>query len=171
MASNAAPAFLADGRGWGEIGRAQALQAMAANQLPNVLMNPVLLKPIDGRMRVQVDGVAVAQENWRSYANEFPIWPSLLINASRSRYRRIRLDVCIIEGAGSCVELNLVERDLSNLPLMNRHQAPWILVGDIDRGGIYAQVLEYGLAFADDVWDRCRAVVVNRLQGDVDFFG
>ena len=171
MASNAAPALMADASGgWGEIGRAQAVQAAAANVLPSVLMNPILLKPIDGQMRVHVDGKVVAHEDWRAYRQRTADCADLIDKRLTELVAGHQAEVCLIEGAGSCVELNLIDQDVANLPLLNRHQAPWVLVGDIDRGGIYAQVLGVQACLPPSVWQRCVGVVVNRLRGDPAFF-
>lgn len=170
MASNAAPALLSADQGWGEIGRAQALQAMASRKLPSVLMNPILLKPIDGRMRIHIDGQVVAQEGWQAYKSRTNALAHLIDERLRENITKHQADICLVEGAGSCVELNLADQDLANLSLINRHNAPWVLVGDIDRGGIYAQILGVRACLSREVWDRCCAVVVNRLRGDPQFF-
>jgi adenosylcobyric acid synthase len=121
-------------------------------------------------MRVQVDGAAVAQETWRSYAARVPELSHIIDQRLRALIEKHEASVCLLEGAGSCVELNLADQDLANFALINRYQAPWILVGDIDRGGIYAQVLGVRACLSAEVWSRCTAVVVNRLRGDVSFF-
>ena len=174
MASNAAPALLrqdeAQGKTWGEIGRAQALQASAAGLLPSVLMNPILLKPIEGRMRVHLDGKVAAQEGWQAYKQRTPDLADFIDRRLAELCVSHGADICLIEGAGSCVELNLAKQDLANLALINRYLAPWILVGDIDRGGIYAQILGVRACLESAVWDRCVGVVINRLRGDPQFF-
>ena len=133
-------------------------------------MNPILLKPIEGKMRVHIDGEKVAQEGWKDYKRRTPELALLVDSRLRELISSHQAEVALVEGAGSCVELNLAHQDLGNLALMDRHQSDWILVGDIDRGGIYAQILGVRECLSAQTWNRCRGVVINRLRGDAEFF-
>src|SRR4051794_20249388 len=131
MSNNAA--VCADGS---EIGRAQALQAAAAGVEPTADMNPVLLKPeADARSQVIVLG-----RPWRTlragsyYRRRDELWP--VVTAALERLRA-GCDLVIIEGAGSPVELNLRSLDIVNMAIARHARAPVLLVGDIDRGGIF----------------------------------
>src|SRR5437773_10490347 len=135
MALNAS--VTADG---GEIGRAQAAQAEAAGVEPSVDMNPILLKPEAGdRSQVVVLGRAVASVSWSEYARRQPeLLP--LVAESLARLRGA-FDLVIIEGAGSPAEINLRDCDIVNMPVARLAGAPVLMVGDIDRGGVFAALL------------------------------
>jgi len=169
MATNSEPALCGDG-GWGEIGTGQALQAAACGLVPDVRMNPVLLKPDAGAMQVVVNGRAIARETWRDYGARVPGLRRLAVDALRGLERDHEAECTLIEGAGSCVELNLWPRELGNLSLVDELACPWILVADIDRGGVYAQIVGVRELVGTGRWSRCRAVVVNRLRGEEAFF-
>lgn len=92
------------------------------------------------------------------------------MEAHASLVKRTAADVVVVEGAGSCVEMNLMDRDIVNLPLVRRLQCPWLLVADIDKGGVFAQIVgTKALVDAAD-WELCCGVVVNRLRGDPKYF-
>ena len=153
----------------GEIGRAQAAQAEAAGIEPRVTMNPVLLKPeADTRSQIVVLGRATgsyaAREYWRGRSR---LWPVI-----RSSLRSLRkeFEVVVIEGAGSPAELNLRRHDLANMRVAREADAAVLLVGEIERGGIFAQLLgTLDLLPADDR-RRVRALVVNKFRGDRALF-
>ena len=126
-------------RGGGEIGRAQVAQAEACGLEPEPAMNPILLKPNGGSSQVVVNGRVWKTLPPRSYYAHFDeLLPQVL-----AAYADLasRFEVVVIEGAGSVSELNLREFDLVNLGLVTRIQAPWLLVADIERGGVFASVL------------------------------
>jgi len=160
MALNAA--VTADG---GEIGRAQAAQAAAAGVEPTVGMNPILLKPEPGdRSQLVVLGRAVASVSWSEYARRQPeLLP--LVAESLARLRGA-FDLVIIEGAGSPAEINLRDCDIVNMPVARLAGAPVLLVGDIDRGGVFAALL--GTLDLLEPHDRARVagLIVNRFRGD-----
>ena len=159
MSLNAAVA--ADG---GEIGRAQAVQALAAGVDASVDMNPILLKPeADDRSQVVIRGRVAATVDWRGYGRMAPtLWP--VIVESLERLRRTH-DLVVIEGAGSPAEINL-ECDLANMRVAALAEAPVLLVGDIDRGGVFAALVgTLALLHADDR-ARVAGIVVNRFRGD-----
>jgi adenosylcobyric acid synthase len=153
----------------GEIARAQAMQAEACDLEPTAAMNPILLKP-SGRNAAQVilDGRPVGmfeaaeyrkefEGNWRHVAGVLDGW-------------RERCDVLVLEGAGSPVELNLMDRDLANLRPIRHLDGRWLLVGDIDRGGIFAQLAgTWNLLPAADR-PRGLGAIVNRFRGDLALF-
>jgi len=152
-----------------EIGRSQAVQAVAAGVDPSAEMNPVLLKP-ESNARSQV---IVMGRPWRTvsageyYHHKAELWPQ--ITAALDRLRATH-EVVVIEGAGSPAELNLRASDLVNMAVARYAQAPVLLVGDIDRGGIFAQLL--GTLWLLECEERAlvRALVVNKFRGDMALF-
>ena len=149
-----------------EIGRAQALQALAAGLRPTVDMNPILLKP-EGERRSQIvlRGRPVARVDFQSYAG----YRERCIKAIDTSLDSLgaRHDLLIIEGAGSPAEINLMDRDLANMFVARRTDAEVVLVGDIDRGGVFASFVGT-LALLDDA-DRKRVAgfIINRFRGDI----
>ena len=122
----------------GEIGRAQVVQAEAAGVLPSVHMNPILLKPSSNHSsQVVVRGEVIGHMETMDY-QEFK---RRLRKIVRESYEILadRYDVVVIEGAGSCCEMNLKEDDLVNLPFAKQINTPCVLVADIDKGGVFAQ--------------------------------
>ncbi len=153
----------------GEIGRAQALQAIAAGVEPTVEMNPVLLKP-ESDMRSQV---VVLGKAWRTLpAGEFYRQKDVLWNAvTRSLDLLLsRYDLVIIEGAGSSAELNLRHGDIVNMAVAKYAAAPVLLVGDIERGGIFAQLLGTLWLLPPDERRLVRGLIVNKFRGDAGLF-
>ena len=164
MSNNAA--VCADGA---EIGRAQAVQAAAAGVEPTADMNPVLLKPeADARSQVIVLG-----RPWRTlraagyYRRKEELWP--VVTAALDRLRAV-YDLVIIEGAGSPAELNLDSFDIVNMAIARHARAPVLLAGDIDRGGVFAQLL--GTLWLLPPEDRAlvRGLIVNKFRGDRALF-
>lgn len=168
MSNNAAPAEGVGGGGalsWGEIGRAQAVQAEACRRAPHVDMNPILLKPTSERgAQVVVGGVPVGHLSARDYRARRGEW----WEAVTAAYARLSAtaDLVVIEGAGSPAEINLRAGDLVNMAMAHHADAPVLLVGDIDRGGVFASL--YGTVQLLDERDRARiaGLVVNRFRGD-----
>jgi adenosylcobyric acid synthase len=149
----------------GEIGRAQAAQAAAAGIEATVDMNPILLKPEPGyRSQVVVRGRAITSVTWREYQHmQAELWP--IVAESLGRLRRA-CDLIVIEGAGSPAEINLRDSDIVNMKVARLADAPVLLVGDIDRGGVFAALL--GTLALLDPADRARVggLIVNRFRGD-----
>ena len=148
-----------------EIGRAQASQAAAARAEPEVAMNPILLKPSAGRTtQVVVRGKARTTASAMSYGGmKKNLMPVVL--ESLSDLRR-RFDVVVCEGAGSPAEINLRENDLANMGLARAAGLPVLLVGDIDRGGLFASL--YGTLALLSPEDQCLVAgfLVNKFRGD-----
>ena len=163
MSNNSAIAISADGRG-GEIGRAQALQAAACGLAPDVRFNPVLLKPgSDHSSQVIVLGEAVGSIN---AANFHDLKPQLAATAfdTLAALRR-DVDVVICEGAGSPAEINLREGDFVNMGLARAAGLPTIVVGDIDRGGVFAALFgTLALLDADDQ-RHIAGFLINKFRG------
>jgi adenosylcobyric acid synthase len=160
MSLNAA--VTADG---GEIGRAQAAQAHSARIEPTVDHNPILLKPeADDRSQLVVMGRAVATVTFREYGRMLAgLVPT--VAACLERLRRTH-DVVVIEGAGSAAEINLAGVDLVNMRVARMAEAPVLLVGDIDRGGVLAAFV--GTLALLEAADRARVAgfIVNKFRGD-----
>ncbi|MFA6109334.1 MAG: cobyric acid synthase [Candidatus Latescibacterota bacterium] len=153
----------------GEIGRAQASQAAACGLEPHPDMNPILLKPTSEKgCQVVVNGRVWRDLSATAYYDEMPF----LWSAALEAFARLssQCDVVVIEGAGSVAELNLWTRDLVNLPFAEKVSARGLLVGDIDRGGIFASVAgTYWLL--PEPWRRLLpCFAVNRFRGDRRLF-
>jgi adenosylcobyric acid synthase len=159
MSLNAA--VTADGR---EIGRAQAAQAEAAGLEPTADMNPILLKPEgDDRSQVVVGGVPVGRMSFREYGRRRAEWIRV-VEESLGRLRQGH-DLVLIEGAGSPAEINLGD-DIVNMPIARLAQAPVLLVGDIDRGGVFAAFVGTLELLAPEDRARVAGFIVNKFRGD-----
>ncbi|MEM8739948.1 MAG: cobyric acid synthase, partial [Pseudomonadota bacterium] len=164
MSNNAA--VTADG---GEIGRAQALQALAAGRDPIIDMNPVLLKPeTETGAQVILQGRRVASVKARDYA---ALKPQLMPPVLQS-FRRLAAsaDLVLVEGAGSPAEVNLRAGDIANMGFARAAGVPVLLVGDIDRGGVIAQLV--GTQAVLDPADAAMIAgfLINKFRGDVSLF-
>ncbi|WP_448255225.1 cobyric acid synthase [Ottowia oryzae] len=154
-----------DGMAWGEIGSAQYFQALAARAVPDVRMNPLLLKPeADTRSQVVLMGQAHAELSalpWRGRSER--VWPQI---AAALDALRAENDVVMIEGAGSPAEINLMASDVVNLRVARHADARCLLVADIDRGGAFAHL--YGTWALLPEADRARIAgfVLNKFRGD-----
>jgi adenosylcobyric acid synthase len=148
-----------------EIGRAQGAQAAAAGIEPEAAMNPILLKPM-GERKSQV---IVMGHPWRvldavDYQGTKPELVGIVLEALDDLRRRF--DVVILEGAGSPAEINLMEGDLVNLGLADRAGIAAVVVGDIDRGGVFAHLFGTVELLPNDLRRRVRGFVINKLRGD-----
>ncbi len=152
-----------------EMGRAQVMQAEAACTEPSVLMNPILLKPSsDIGSQVIVNGEVVGNMTAAEY---FKRKKEYIPNIMRA-YGQLaeRYDIIVIEGAGSPVELNLKKDDIVNMGMAKMADAPVLLVGDIDRGGVFAQLLGTLMLLEEDERRRVKGLVVNKFRGDKRLF-
>ncbi len=152
-----------------EIGRAQAMQAESAGLEPTVLMNPILLKPTDDTgSQVIVNGKV--RRNMK--AAEYFRHKKELIPDILSAYNTLasQHDIIVIEGAGSAAELNLKADDIVNMGLAKLVDSPVLLVGDIDRGGIFAQLLGTLMLIEQDERERIKGLIVNKFRGDKTIF-
>ncbi|MHB1557043.1 MAG: cobyric acid synthase [Isosphaeraceae bacterium] len=164
MSNNAA--VCADGS---EIGRSQAVQAAAAGIEPTADMNPILLKPeADSHSQVVVEG-----RPWRTlaareyYRHRDGLWP--VVTAALARLRAA-YELVIIEGAGSPAEINLRRGEIVNMAVARHAESPVLLVGDIDRGGVFAQLLGTLWLLEPEERGLIRGLVVNKFRGDPSLF-
>ena len=150
-----------------EMGRAQIVQAEAARIVPHVDMNPVLLKPAGaGGSQIVLLGKAVGNRNGRA-AQTGP--EDLFGEAARAcdRLRR-RCGVIVIEGAGSCAEVNLLAKDYINCRMAAHAGAPVLLVADIDRGGVFAQIVGTLACLPEENQNQIKGFIINRFRGELD---
>jgi len=155
--------------GGGEIGRAQVAQAEACGLEPTVDMNPILLKPTgEAGSQVIVQGQVWKNLTAREYYENYEFLSSKVDDS----YRRLaaQYDFIVMEGAGSVAELNLRRTDLVNLGLAQKFNAPVLLVGDIDRGGIFASIYGTLALLPPEEATLVRAFAVNRFRGDPSLF-
>ena len=149
----------------GEFGRAQAVQAEAARVAPTVEMNPILLKPEGNRKsQVVVMGKPVAVASAREYYEmKMSLWP--LVTQALDRLRS-QYDIVVIEGAGSPAEINLKEHEIVNMRVARYAHAPVIIVGDIDRGGVFASLVGTMALLEPEEQELVKAFVINKFRGD-----
>lgn len=153
----------------GELGRAQILQARAARKAPHVDMNPVLLKP---RSQTGAEVIVLGQPAGTRTAAQYFGGPNPLAEVAMAALDRLAAahELIVMEGAGSPVELNLMARDFVNLRPARRLSAGLVLVADIDKGGVYAQVKGTVDLLPEEDRARLLGVVVNRFRGDISLF-
>lgn len=153
----------------GEMGRAQIVQAEAARIAPHVDMNPVLLKPSTNTgAQVVLHGKPMGNAEARDY---FTATDDLFGKAFASLKRlRSSYDLIVMEGAGSCAEVNLRAQDFVNFRMAHAADAPVILVADIDRGGVFAQIIGTLDVIPEEDRRRIQGIIINRFRGDPDLF-
>ncbi len=165
MSNNAA--VCADGS---EIGRAQALQAIASGLAPTADMNPILIKPeADSSSQIILMGRPWRTLEARTYYQKKAIWWEYVTTALDRLCASH--DLVIIEGAGSPAELNLRASDIVNMAVARYAHAPVLLVGDVDRGGIFAQLLGTLWLLEPEERALVRGFLVNKFRGDLSLFG
>lgn len=148
-----------------EMGRAQVMQAEAAGIKPSVLMNPILLKPTnDVGSQVIVNGEVLGTMSARDYFQ----YKKKLIPDIMKAYETLdaQYDILVIEGAGSPAEINLKEEDIVNMGMAKLAKAPVLLVGDIDRGGVFAQLIGTLMLLEPDEQAMVKGLIINKFRGD-----
>ena len=148
-----------------EMGRAQVMQAEAAGVEPVAAMNPILLKPTTHvGSQVIVNGEVLGNMSARDYF----AYKKQLIPEIKKAFRELEKDndIIVIEGAGSPAEINLRENDIVNMGLAELLDAPVILVGDIDRGGVFAQLLGTLMLLEESEKERVKGLIINKFRGD-----
>lgn len=164
MSNNAA--VTSDG---GEIGRAQALQARACGVAAHTDMNPVLLKPqSEVGAQIVVQGKIYGSAKARDYQK---LKPQLMTPVLESFERiKARCDLVLVEGAGSAAEVNLRGHDIANMGFASAADVPVVLMGDIDRGGVIAQIVGTKAVLSPEDAARIKGFLVNRFRGDPSLF-
>ena len=149
----------------GEMGRAQVVQAEAAGIAPDVRMNPILLKPTtDVGSQVIVRGVVQGNMTAMEYYQRKQEYIPAIMEAYNSL--AAEYDIIVIEGAGSPAEINLKQEDIVNMGLAKLVDAPVLLVGDIDRGGVFAQLYGTIALLEEEERNRVKGTIVNKFRGD-----
>lgn len=149
-----------------EMGRAQVVQAEAAGIEPEVYMNPILLKPTtDRKSQVIVNGKVLKNMDARDY---FAFKHNLKEDIMKAyNYIRENYEISILEGAGSPAEINLKEDDIVNTGMAEMADAPVLLVGDIDRGGVFASLYGTVMLLEERERARIKGIIINKFRGDV----
>lgn len=150
-----------------EMGRAQVMQAEAAGIEPLAVMNPILLKPMNDCgsqviLNGEVQGVMSAAEYYRHKKDYLPIIKKAYDHLDQ------RFDIIVIEGAGSPAEINLKDQDIVNMGMAELVDAPVLLVGDIDRGGVFAQIVGTLELLEEQERKRVKGAVINKFRGDIE---
>ncbi|HEX7445301.1 MAG TPA: cobyric acid synthase CobQ [Methanothrix sp.] len=153
-----------------EIGIAQAVQAWAARAEPNEFMNPILLKPKGDRTsQVIVLGKPLADKSAEEYYRDIEELKEVVDSSVKELEKDY--DYIIVEGAGGAAEINLYERDLANIYVARLLQAPIILVGDIERGGVFASLFGTVELLPEDIRPLVKGLVINKFRGDPAILG
>ena len=148
-----------------EMGRAQVMQAEAAGMTPMVCMNPILLKPTNHTgSQVIVNGEVLGNMSARDYF----AFKKQLVPDIKKAFKKLEeyAEIIVIEGAGSPAEINLKQNDIVNMGMAEMVDAPVLLVGDIDRGGVFAQLLGTLMLLEEKEKKRVKGLVINKFRGD-----
>lgn len=154
----------------GEIGRAQALQAKAANVALDVDFNPILLKPnSDTGAQVIIHGKVIPTKKGTMEATQYHDYKTVAMNAVLESHQRLiqQYQVIIVEGAGSPAEINLREGDIANMGFAEAVDCPVIIIADIDKGGVFAHLVGTLMLLSQSEQDRVIGFVINRFRGDI----
>jgi len=150
-----------------EMGRAQVLQAYACGLQPEAYMNPILLKPTsDKKCQIIVNGKVWGNSTAMEYHNIKLNFKDMLIKQFNEMEKNF--DIIVMEGAGSPAEINLRDRDIVNMGMAELVDAPVILIGDIDKGGVFASLAGTMLLLKDDERKRVKGTIINKFRGDVE---
>ena len=150
-----------------EMGRAQVMQAEACRLEPDCRMNPVLLKPTsDQGSQVILNGQVYGNLSAQDFYDRKPVFKEAIKKAYDSLASEY--DVIVLEGAGSPAEINLKDNDLVNMGMAQMSDSPVLLVGDIDRGGVFASLAGTMLLFDEEEKKRVKGVVINKFRGDLE---
>jgi adenosylcobyric acid synthase len=150
----------------GEIGRAQALQALACGLEPHTDMNPILLKPSsDTGAQVIIHGKAVSELDARAF-HDYKLTAMSAVLESHDRLCQ-QYDYIVVEGAGSPAEINLRDNDIANMGFAEKVDCPVIIVADIDRGGVFAHLVGTLQLLSQSEQDRVIGFVINKFRGDI----
>ena len=149
-----------------EMGRAQVFQAEAAGIKPTVMMNPILLKPTaDAHAQVIIKGKVhnnMTAVNYQEYKPQLKDMLTEIYQELSSCY-----DVMVIEGAGSPAEINLKHNDIVNMGMAEIADAPVLLIGDIDRGGVFASIYGTIMLLTEEEKERVKGIIINKFRGDI----
>jgi adenosylcobyric acid synthase len=151
-----------------EMGRAQVVQAEACKIEPNVLMNPVLLKPSGDYTQVIVNGKIhcnIKPYEYKELNKELKV----KVKKAHDKLRKAH-DIIVLEGSGSCAEINLRDSDISNMAMAEVVEAPVILVSDIDRGGVFASIVGTLQLLSEEDRARVKGVIINKFRGNIELF-
>ena len=150
-----------------EMGRAQVLQAYACGLEPEAYMNPILLKPTsDKKCQIILNGKVYGNATAMEYHNMKLQFRDLL----KSQFEELeeQFDIIVMEGAGSPAEINLRDRDIVNMGMAELVDAPVLLVGDIDKGGVFASLAGTMLLLNEEEKNRVKGTIINKFRGDVE---
>ncbi|KYH35521.1 cobyric acid synthase [Clostridium tepidiprofundi DSM 19306] len=150
-----------------EMGRAQVLQAYACGLQPEAYMNPILLKPTsDKKCQIIVNGKVWGNSTAMEYHNMKLKFKDMLTKQFNEMEKNF--DIIVMEGAGSPAEINLRDRDIVNMGMAELVDAPVLLIGDIDKGGVFASLAGTMLLLKDDERKRVKGTIINKFRGDVE---
>ncbi|EJP6473951.1 cobyric acid synthase [Clostridium botulinum] len=150
-----------------EMGRAQVLQAYAAGLEPEAYMNPILLKPTsDKKSQIIVNGKVYGNSTAMEYHNLKTKFKDML----KEQFEKLEedFDIVVMEGAGSPAEINLRDRDIVNMGMAELVDAPVLLVGDIDKGGVFASLAGTMLLLNEGEKEKVKGTIINKFRGDVE---
>ncbi len=161
---------------YGQIGTAQSLQAEACKILPRVEMNPIFFKSRGTNEKGEamcdmiVMGKQVVRESYGALSKMVPTMKKMAVGSHRSLAAVTGAEVIVVQGAGACSELNLMDGDIVNLPLVRCLRCPWLLVANDDIGGVFAQVVGTKMCVSKSDWALCVGVIVNKVRGNTKHF-